>query len=145
MSTKPTDDEAGKQATAYSIGMMLQERIKLYAMFKVTNASATNDSDYKMVITLTHQDGTTSEYEYGSEYLDISGTKTKYVTAYFDQIKCQEMRCSMSFALYLNGEQISATIVRSADMLANDLLTKYPTLIPAIMNYSDCAETYFGM
>ena len=144
MSTKPTDDEAGKQATAYSIGMMLQERIKLYAMFKVTNASATNDSDYKMVITLTHQDGTTSEYEYGSEYLDISGTKTKYVTAYFDQIKCQEMRCSMSFALYLNGEQISATIVRSADMLANDLLTKYPTLIPAIMNYSDCAELYFS-
>jgi len=144
MSTKPTDDEAGKQATAYSIGMMLQERIKLYAMFKVSNASATNDSDYKMVITLTHQDGSTSEYEYGSEDLTFSGTKTKYVTAYFDQIKCQEMRCSMSFALYLNGEQISATIVRSADMLANDLLTKYPTLIPAIMNYSDCAELYFS-
>jgi hypothetical protein len=50
----------------------------------------------------------------------------------------------MSYALYLNGEQISATIVRSADMLANDLLGKYPTLIPAIMNYSDCAEAYFS-
>ena len=145
MGTKPADDESGKQATVYRMGMMLQEKIKLYAQFKVSNASATQNSDYSAVIELIHKDGTTSKYEFAADELTISGTKTKYVTVQFDKVNCQEMRCTMNFALYLNGEQISATIIRSADMLANDLLNTYPTLIPAIMNYSDCAERYFGM
>ena len=145
MGEKPTDDESGKQATVYRLGMMLQEKIKLYAMFKVSNAGSTQNADYSAVIELTHKDGTTSTYEYTADELTFSGTKTKYVSVYFDKINSNEMRCSMKFKLYLNGEQISATIVRSADMMANDLLTTYPTLIPAIMNYSDCAEIYFAM
>jgi hypothetical protein len=145
MGTKPADDESGKQATVFRMGMMLQEKIKLYAQFKVSNAGDTQNTDYSAVIELTHKDGTTSKYEFNADQLTFSGNNTKYVTVQFDKVNCQEMRCNMKFALYLNGEQISATIIRSADMMANDLLGTYPTLIPAIMNYSDCAETYFGM
>jgi hypothetical protein len=145
MGEKPADDESGKQATVFRMGMMLQEKIKLYAQFMVSNARDTQNTDYSAVIELTHKDGTTSKYEFNADQLTFSGNKTKYVTVQFDKVNCQEIRCNMKFALYLNGEQISATINRSADMMANDLLGTYPTLIPAIMNYSDCAETYFGM
>ena len=144
MGTAPSN-ETGATADLYSMGLMLKEKIDLYAIFKITKGNFSQLSDYTAVVELVGADGTTSTFDIASDKLEVSGTSTRYITVRFDKIKSNQMRDTLKITLYKNGEAASATIVRTPDMIVNSKLSAYPTLVPAIMNYSDCAEIYFAM
>ena len=144
MGTYPALDETGMKATVSTFGMMLQEKVKLYGNFKIKSANFTQLEDYRVEIQHVKGDGTVLPYTINSDALTVSGNSTKYIMFTFDKLAANNLRDDLVITLYQGEEAVSVTVTRSADMIASTLLGSYPTLIPAIMNYADCAKVYFG-
>ena len=95
-----------------------------------------NLSDYHAVVV--NKDRNT-EYEHIA--LEASGS---YAVLYFDGITAQQLRETLQITIYQGESAVSETFEISVENLAAGMLSKYPELIPAMMNYSDCAKARFG-
>lgn len=140
LSAYPTIDESGKVATISSMGMQLQEKVKLSITFK-GNTNFTVGQTYRVEIKhLRSKDGETITYN-----IDHTVTSsTKYIQVFFDKLAPSQLRDNMEITLYNGDEALSATYVRSAENVAETYVNRLPVLIAAIMNYADAAKAVFG-
>lgn len=139
MNDAPTIDQTGMVGTYSLDGLMLVEKIELYVQFKIKKANFSALEDYTVQIELEGR-----EAPEVINFATVTGSNTKTLTAYIGFVKSNEMRKTMKITLMKDGEAQSKTITRSADMIVKSKLSAYPTLAPAVMNFADCAEAYFG-
>lgn len=139
MNDAPTIDQTGMVGTYSLDGLMLVEKIELYVQFKIKKADFSALEDYTVQIELEGR-----EAPEVINFATVTGSNTKTLTAYIGFVKSNEMRKTMKITLMKDGVAQSKTITRSADMIVKSKLSAYPTLAPAVMNFADCAEAYFG-
>ena len=133
--------------TKVTQGLMLQEKVKLSTIF-TSSTAFTNYED--VTIEVKHhrsKDGSEETYTYTSadtEYVEFVNNKN--IRFYFDKVAPSQLRDELEFTVYENGVAVSATYVRSVDMITNqtNYINNMPDLIYAIMNYADAAKTVFG-
>lgn len=144
METIAKTDDTGATAPLKDIVFNLAARVQVLPRFTVPKADA--KESYSAVINQVHvaPDGTETVYETvvidGADCLK-SGTT---FAVYIDYLAAKELRDVMTITLYKDGEAVSATHTFSAESVLKDLMDSYPTLIPAMMNFCDCARAVFG-
>lgn len=144
METIAKTDDTGATAPLKDIVFNLAARVQVLPRFTVAKTDA--KEDYKAVINQTHiaPDGTETVYETkiieGADCLKSGSTFAVYI----DYLATKELRDVMTITLYKGDEAVSATHTFSAESVLYGLMDSYPTLIPALMNFCDCARAVFG-
>ena len=144
MGTIPSVSTTGMKVTKITQGLMLQEKVKLSTLL----TSSTAFTDYsKVTIEVKHhraKEGDVVTYTYTSN--DVEFLNSKNIRFYFDKIAPSRMRDTLELTVYENGVAVSATYVRSMDMVCGqaNYITNMPNLVYAIMNYADACKTVFG-
>ena len=143
METIAKTDDTGAVAPLKDIVFNLAARVQVLPRFTVPKADA--KESYQAVITQTHiaPDGTETVYDTviidGADCLKSNTT----LAVYIDYLAAKELRDVMTITLYKDGVAVSATHTFSAESVLSGMMDKYPTLIPALMNFCDCARAVF--
>lgn len=144
METIAKTDDTGVTAPLKDIVFNLAARVQVLPRFTVAKADA--KESYKAVINQTHiaPDGTETVYETvvieGADCIKSGSTFAVYI----DYLATKELRDVMTITLYKDDVMVSATHTFSAESVLSGLMDSYPTLIPALMNFCDCARAVFG-
>ena len=144
METIAKTDDTGATVPLKDIVFNLDARVQVLPRFTVPKTDS--KEIYSAVITQTHvsPDGTVTEYDTvkidGSDCLKSGATFAVYI----DYLAANELRDVMTITLYKDGEVVSATHTFSAESVLSGMMNSYPTLIPALMNFCDCARAVFG-
>ena len=123
---------SGSGIRVYANSLSLGSKVEVQFMFKTTDVEGC-----KLVA------------KFGSETIEVSASEfdttvmNGYSVAIF-AMKPRNFRDTMTIAIYnADGEAVSAVYTASVENYANGALSKYPTLVPAMMNYGDAVLARF--
>ena len=136
-------DNAGLGAVFNSYNLNLAEKVEILPIYKMPSSDFVL-TDYYAVIEKIHVKADQTEerktYTVNGEDCLKSG---KWLYVYFRELASNDLRDLLSITLYKNGEPISEVQNFSVESVCKSMLNSYPTLIPALMNYGDCAKLVF--
>ena len=135
-------DDTGATAPLKYIGFNLAAKVEILPAFTVPKADLKEDYSAEVTQVHTAPDGTETTKSFTIDGADCVKSSTTFAV-YVNNLASNELRDVLTVTLYKNGVVVSATHTFSAESVAKGMLSSYPTLIPAMMNYGDCARAVF--
>ncbi len=131
--TRPEEDSSmvfkGK-----TFALSLRAEVQLVMGFTVP--TGTDLTQYELRIT-----NNTRNTTYDPQQFTLRGSDA---VVYFTELAAAELRDVITVTVYQGETAVSESFTFSVENLAAGMVASYPDLIPAMMNYSDCAKTYFN-
>ena len=129
----------------YSHELMLESVIEHSILYYMPKNYVASDYYAVFVHKDVNNNKETENKEYRVEFTDCETYGTRYIYLKFSSLLANDMRDEVTITIYhKDGTELMSPYTFTVASLAASKLAANPTLVPAMMNYADCAKEVFG-